>query len=498
MPVPRLKHVELFAGCGGLSLGLKAAGFDLMLANEKSRMAAETFSYNLLGQDLNHSDKNSSLLIKGQDDVKGFIRNFKNGSPRLHVGDILKLVEFCEIYSSELKKLNIDLVSGGPPCQGFSLAGRRKERDPKNQLPYSFLDFVHLSNPRFVILENVLGITQPFKKDGGVRYPWFELAKAFISQSYVPFCFIVNARDFGIPQNRPRFILFGVRSDQARIFEILKTINPIYKSVHTFAEKLMEVNEEALADLPYTKLHSQNFPLINMTREEVANYGFLIQKPDQEISTKEAIDDLSKESPPSAYVKNLNKRFRPYLNHPEGFSLDDYPYNQEERNHTQRVKKRFSFLQIASKNKIDLDFSKLDEFFSQKESVKKLFKAASEKGLVKRSNGKVPEEILRENFEDLKTKKHSQKALKATEPAPAQLTIPDDYCHYSVKENRVLTVREMARIQSFPDSFVFRSKVTTGGLNRRDEVPQYTQVGNAVPPLLGYGFGEFIKSLTDK
>jgi len=80
-------------------------------------------------------------------------------------------------------------------------------------------------------------------------------------------------------------------------------------------------------------------------------------------------------------------------------------------------------------------------------------------------------------------------------PAPAALSIPDDACHYHDHELRTLTVREMARIQSFPDNFTFRSKITTGGQMRKFEVPQYTQVGNAVPPLLGYQLGLAIKKL---
>ena len=77
-------------------------------------------------------------------------------------------------------------------------------------------------------------------------------------------------------------------------------------------------------------------------------------------------------------------------------------------------------------------------------------------------------------------------------PAPAALSIPDDCCHYKDTESelRTLTVREMARIQSFPDWYQIRSKVTTGGKMRKFEVPQYTQIGNAVPPLLGLALGK--------
>ena len=96
------------------------------------------------------------------------------------------------------------------------------------------------------------------------------------------------------------------------------------------------------------------------------------------------------------------------------------------------------------------------------------------------------------------TKKQTQRALNENLPAPAALSIPDDACHYDVNHLRTLTVREMARIQSFPDNFVFRSKVTTGGHMRKFEVPQYTQVGNAVPPLLGRALGMAIADLLNR
>ena len=104
---------------------------------------------------------------------------------------------------------------------------------------------------------------------------------------------------------------------------------------------------------------------------------------------------------------------------------------------------------------------------------------------------------LLEYLGSLATKKQTQRALIADKPAPAALSIPDDACHYHPSLQRTLTVREMARFQSFPDKFEFRSKVTTGGKMRRFEVPQYTQVGNAVPPLLGRALGMTVQNILD-
>ena len=96
------------------------------------------------------------------------------------------------------------------------------------------------------------------------------------------------------------------------------------------------------------------------------------------------------------------------------------------------------------------------------------------------------------------TNKQTQKALKRNDPAPTALSIPDDACHYHSDHLRTLTVREMARLQSFPDNFSFRSKTTTGGKMRQFEVPQYTQVGNAVPPILGVAIARVLKHLKMK
>ena len=96
----------------------------------------------------------------------------------------------------------------------------------------------------------------------------------------------------------------------------------------------------------------------------------------------------------------------------------------------------------------------------------------------------------------LKTKKHSQRPLKWDKPSPTVVSLPEDFVH-PVKP-RTMTVREMARFQTFPDSFEFRAKETTGSLRRRFEVPQYTQVGNAVPPLLAQAAGKTMFSILER
>jgi DNA (cytosine-5)-methyltransferase 1 len=95
-----------------------------------------------------------------------------------------------------------------------------------------------------------------------------------------------------------------------------------------------------------------------------------------------------------------------------------------------------------------------------------------------------------------KLKKHRIYPMSADEPAPTITTLPDDILHFG--DPRILTVREYARLQSFPDWFVFKGKYTTGGDRRTKECPRYTQVGNAVPPLLGLALGKALEFVIKK
>jgi DNA (cytosine-5)-methyltransferase 1 len=92
-----------------------------------------------------------------------------------------------------------------------------------------------------------------------------------------------------------------------------------------------------------------------------------------------------------------------------------------------------------------------------------------------------------------KLKKSSTKILESDKPTPTITTLPDDYIHYC--EPRILTVREYARIQSFPDTYHFKGKYTTGGIRRTQEVPRYSQIGNAIPPLFGEQAGIILNKI---
>jgi DNA (cytosine-5)-methyltransferase 1 len=520
-----LNHIELFAGCGGLSLGLERAGITLTLANELSPMAGETFAFNFLKEDLNQKAErdvqptNVFWLSSNYGDLKSRLRenpfqypSLGNGvcdmpldpasvEGKLVIGNIIHLNQYLDANPSFLKavktnfgKGEIDLVSGGPPCQSFSLAGLRKKDCDKNTLPWEFAKFVASVQPKFVMLENVTGILRPFREDGVEYHAWFEIAKTFAERGYIPLCLHVNARHVGVPQNRPRFILIGVRED---------VFNQISGKLNKAETGLFQPALELFRSIQSTGTASfssfQYFDSQNTVDKKLFEDSFLhelVNKP--EVSIRDAIDDLKFKSPaaPSKHIKNLNKAFAKFL--PESTQIA----NHEPRRNNEHVQRRFRIYQVLSQCSKYVGSEVLGVLQGKRDVLSDSAWLELKSFRFLKMNG------VEETFESVTsfieylslhpTKKQTQKALLANSPAPAALSIPDDACHYDEDELRTLTVREMARIQSFPDNFVFRSKITTGGQMRKFEVPQYTQVGNAVPPLLGYALGLSLKNLASK
>ncbi|EOB3677324.1 TPA: DNA cytosine methyltransferase [Vibrio vulnificus] len=526
-----MNHIELFAGCGGLSLGLKHCGYELTMANELSPMAAESFAYNFLNENLEELARQekvatNTLWINSKfaslkkrlrenpfhfpeyDDCQGHSDLPKDWSAlngKLVVGSI---VEFNKLLDSnpdlvELLKSSfghergLDLVSGGPPCQSFSMAGLREKNSDKNTLPWEFAKFVKHTQPKIALLENVTGILRAFKDEDGTQFhAWYEVAKAFAAIGYVPLCLHINARLSGIAQNRPRFIMIAVRVDHykklARDFEVGSANAQLFTQPFEFY-KLVEKQGEAL---PFGYL--DYFDVKSVHDKRLIDKSFLSPLVNHEqVSVAEALDDLKRHNPkpPSDFIKNLNATF------------DRLPQRNEIANHDLRnngevVQRRFRLYQVLA----DIgDSSVTKAIFAilrgESGSLTGSAWAQCSQYRFLQLDGTLQHFNTESDFiAYLKlhpTKKQTQKALIASSPAPAALSIPDDACHYDEHELRVLTVREMARIQSFPDNFVFRSKVTTGGQMRKFEVPQYTQVGNAVPPLLGLRLGQCIAHLLD-
>lgn len=523
-----MNHIELFAGCGGLSLGLEQSGFKNTLVNELSPMAAESFAYNFFNEDLediakksgrpdrviwlnsNHTDLKSRLRENpftfptfdsdGSSDLPANRNDLKG---KLIVGSIVELNRLLETDPILVELLRtsfgdeggLDLVSGGPPCQSFSMAGLRQRDSEKNSLPWEFAKFVQHTQPKIALLENVTGILRAFKDEkGNAFHAWYEVAKAFASIGYIPLCLHINARFVGIAQNRPRFIMLAIRVDHYKLissrFEKNSPNEKLFSKSFSFYEAVQEQGDL----LPFGYL--DYFDVMKPEDSKLIRGSFLAGLIDNDIVTvQEAIDDLKQNEkiPASKFIKNLNKTFNKIKKRKD-------INNHEFRNNGEIVKRRFRLYQILSEiNKRPVTKAIFTVLKGEAESLPDDAWDACRSYSFLQHDGRQAKFKTREQFIDyLKahpTKKQTQKALIPDSPAPAALSIPDDACHYDKNELRVLTVREMARIQSFPDNFVFRSKVTTGGQMRKFEVPQYTQVGNAVPPLLGLKLGDCIKEL---
>lgn len=523
-----MNHIELFAGCGGLSLGLEKSGFELTLANELSPMAAETFAYNFLSEDLarlavecksqtkalwlSSKYKNTDLahrlrenpyhfpITEGETDMPA---NPEELQGKLVVGSIVQLNNFFVDRVAHQIALRdgfghggIDLVSGGPPCQSFSMAGLRERDSEKNILPWEFAKFVKMANPKFAVLENVTGILRPFTKNGVSYHAWFEVAKAFAEIGYVPLCLHINARLSGVPQNRPRFVMINIRLDVYRNIEYSfnESELSLFKSGFDFLRKLeSDASSIELGDLSYFDVKRPS----HLSLFEDSFLKYLVNG--SEVSVKEALDDLRfhGEAQKSAFVNKLNSMFGCESKYAQ-------IYNHERRKNGELVQRRFRLYQVLQK----CDRNVIHDVFAILK-CKKCSLSDESWEVLSRYEYMVEGQAYRRfklneknNFikflQGHPTKKRTQKALDAFSPAPSTLSIPDDVCHYDDNELRTLTVREMARIQSFPDNFIFRSKVTTGGQMRKFEVPQYTQVGNAVPPILGFALGKSIIDLLNR
>lgn len=387
-------YIDIFAGCGGLSTGLYNSGFwHGLFAIEKSPDAFKTLYHNLI-QNKKHFSWPEWLQIKEHD-----------------INDVLSN------YKSNLMELRgkVDLVVGGPPCQGFSIAGRRNESDERNSLINSYLKFISYVQPQMVLFENVKGFGVGFKRKDNTRSKAYsqivleELQK--LGYKYIDFR-IVDFSEFGVPQKRERYIIVASKKEDVNFFqELYKTKNDyIHKKGLSETVTLLE----ALSDLSsrnglYDSPDSKGF--------KTSRYG----------------------EPVSNYQKLLRRDV-----------VNNIPDSHRFAKHSSTVIDKFRTI-IRHKMK--------------------------------------PDEIRR----TFSSKKNCLNLLNKMKPSPTITTLPDDYVHY--EEPRILTVREYARIQSFPDWFEFKGKYTTGGDRRKIDVPRYSQIGNAIPPLFGEQCGIALRNI---
>lgn len=205
----RFSFIDLFAGCGGLSLGMEQAGFTPAFANEIWDVAAETYR-----------------------------RNRNLSEKQVFVGDIKYLVEHLTDFP--IPK-NVTLVCGGPPCQGFSMANRQRViDDPRNHLYKSYIEFLSKVRPYCFVMENVRGMASRIDEI-------VDNFRTMLGEDYSFDYALLNAVDYGVPQNRVRFILIGNRIgvDSSVILEDIKTAADKRFVLHDAIEGLPELGHKA-------------------------------------------------------------------------------------------------------------------------------------------------------------------------------------------------------------------------------------------------------------
>ena len=405
-------YIDLFSGCGGLSLGLGNAGWEGLFAVEKDSMAFSTFKHNLI--DGSHAHFNWPDWLPQQ---------------------ATTIQDLLEKYPEQLSALkgSVDLIAGGPPCQGFSLAGRRNAKDPRNKLSDEYIKMVEIISPKYLLLENVRGFNASFKASEGekTKKPHSMIVKAKLEKlGYEVFTNFLCSADFGVPQKRTRFIMIGIKKDL------------VEKDFKNPFEVLTETKREFLVN---KKLPLKHVKVSDAIGDLLVNENGLTYHSGNEISGFKKVDYVSPNRQ-SKYLRLMRSNLG--LEAPNSLRL---------ARHKPTTIEKFNKIQKICKPGVSLNDAMRLEIGTRKQAIT---------------------------------------VLNANEPSKTLTTLPDDLLHYA--EPRILTVREMARIQSFPDDFDILGKYTTGGERRTQECPRYTQVGNAVPPLLGEALGLLIKRFNDE
>ena len=342
-----LNCIDLFCGCGGLSLGFEKAGINVLVGIDAWQDAITTFNYN---------HKNS----------KGICAD-------------LSTLEPSEI-EKELNGKSVDLIIGGPPCQGFSVAGKRIVDDVRNKLYKNFVRFVEYYKPKAFMMENVpniLSIGEGIVRDS--------IVKDFSDLGYKVVYKVLTASNYGTPQNRRRAVFVGFKDGKEFIFP-----------QHT-VEQLV-TSYEALSDLPENSLEDgSDYPMTTN-----CDYQKLMRCNSSKIYNHQITEHSDKTKEIIALV-------------PDGGNYKNLPP------------------ELQQTRKVHIAWTRLN---SQKPSF----------------------------------------------------TIDTGHRHhFHYKWNRIPTVRESARIQSFPDDFIFLGTKTS----------QYKQVGNAVPPLMAEAIAKKLKETLD-
>lgn len=436
--------IDLFSGCGGLALGFQKSGFKITYGIEIVPDAVNTVSYNL---DWRFGKKTSHI-----------------------VGDITKLDH--SIFKDNIGK-NGCIVIGGPPCQAYSKAGKGKLRslgehrkninDSRGYLYEDFLRFAINLDARAIVMENV----PESINYGGKNIPQL-VCEILEEKNYDCIWTILNAADYGVPQIRERVFMIAVKKD-----ENLKYSLPI--PTHRPKGDIKTINELRFKSMT----QYSNFRIPNKK-----NTGWR-----KWVTVGEAIGDL-----PRLFVDSRSKYNLYKLN----IELD---YYSEAQNKYQRIMREWYGKNIkgvtgnAFRNtKRDFRIFEImkegDNYYDASIIADRLFdEAISFEGISKESNYLRYMQLYKEIVPPYKRESFvgKWKKLKMDEPSHTLVAhlSQDTYSHIHPFEPRGISVREAARLQSFPDDFFFQCSMGEA----------FRQIGNAVPPLLAKGVADSIKNM---
>lgn len=449
--------LDLFAGAGGFSLGIERAGFSCVGAVERDMRAGETYARNFL------KGYPGPLFLLGSE-----------------MGDVSKLDKAT--LEKGIRKSGVDeldLLLAGPPCQGFSKVGRGKldhladkdgafKLDPRNKLYLKFLDVLEWTRPRAFLFENVPGLLH--FGGGNEAETICEIASA---KGYRVLCALLNAAWYGVPQTRERVFIFGIRMDQ----KVLPSFPaPLYRASLTrghltarnLSDKLFRNPdffskvenplkgpsavsvEDAFQDLPTFNLHlkSKNYkPVRSLVSPQAYRlgrpnaYATLMRQWNESLTSQVVTDHFCRHTPRDHGTFAL---MNPGDKYPAAVKIANQRYEE--------ARKRF----LAGDRKF--------------RPVKKQF---------------VP---------PYQTETFDEKWRKLIPEEPSWTVTAHlardcySHIHYDSTQKRAITVREAARIQSFPDAFQFCGHMGDC----------FKQIGNAVPPLLAFHLGKHILKLLRK
>ena len=367
-----MKVIDLFSGCGGMSLGFKLAGATSVVANEVDAWAGDTFEKN-------------------------------HPKTKLLRGDIRDIKDWNAVVPASFRG-NVDGVIGGPPCQGFSLSGNRDAHDPRNSLFMEFLRCVKHFRPKFFVMENVKGLLSMKTAD---RSPVIEIIlDEFSKAGYKTSYSILNSAWFGAPQLRERVFIIGV------------------------AEKF-PFNESLI--FPQPEIESDDYVTVDMAVSDLPL-----------IESGEGEERQEYRTPPRNNFQTWARKNSTNV------------FNHVAMRHTGRLIERFKVIKAGQ------SVAHVSEEHS-----------AMKRGDPKIKSGKVFGQNNMRVFPNF--------------PAPTvAASFQSNFIHPHL--NRNFTAREGARLQSFPDDYIFMGKRTT--MSWEKSLSQYQQIGNAVPPLLAKAIAE--------